>query len=111
MGANMAVDEAANGPRHPDDEHIRVLEIYLTIPDRLGRGTVIGGNSYLDDQGRLEVRLAIKDAAGERDIRCHEGDTFEFAGATWQVTRVFEPTLSGRSRVATLSKVEQPSGR
>jgi hypothetical protein len=82
------------------------IELYRGIPDPFGGGAVIGGSSYGDDQGRLEVRLAIKDGAGERSIRCHEGDTFEFAGATWRVTEVFHASVGGRSRVATISKVE-----
>jgi hypothetical protein len=82
------------------------IELHQSIPDRLGGGAVIGGSSYLDDQGRLEVRLAIKDDTGERRIQRHEGDTFEFAGATWQVTKIFEAYMGGRPRVATLSKVE-----
>jgi hypothetical protein len=68
--------------------------------------TFIGGDSYLDEQGRLEVDLTVEDDVGERDIRHHEGDIFEFAGATWRVAKIFEPSLDGRSRVATLSKVE-----
>jgi Family of unknown function (DUF6406) len=82
------------------------IELHQSIPDRLGAGAVIGGSSYLDDQGRLEVRLAIKDDTGERRIQRHEGDTFEFAGATWKVTKIFEAYVGGRPRVATLSKVE-----
>ncbi|MCO6009255.1 hypothetical protein NE236_30220 [Actinoallomurus purpureus] len=82
------------------------IELHQSIPHPLEGGTVIGGSSYLDDQGRLEVRLAIKDDAGERRIRHHEGDTFEFAGATWRVTKVFEAYPGGRPRVATLSKIE-----
>jgi hypothetical protein len=82
------------------------IEIYESIPSRLGGKVVISGDSYLDDQNRLEVRLAISDDAGERYIRRHEGDTFELADATWRVTKVFEQSLSGRSRVATISKVE-----
>jgi hypothetical protein len=82
------------------------IEIYESIPSRLGGKVVIGGDSYLDDEGRPEVRLAISDGAGERYIRRHEGDVFEFADATWQVMKVFEQSSSGRSRVATLSKVE-----
>jgi Family of unknown function (DUF6406) len=82
------------------------IEIYESIPSRLGSQVVIGGDSYLDDQGRLEVRLAISDDAGERYIRRHEGDVFELAGATWRVAKVFGQSSSGRSRVATISKVE-----
>ena len=82
------------------------IELHQSIPNPLEGGAVIGGSSYLDDQGRLEVRLAIKDAAGERTVRGHEGDTFDFAGATWQVTKVFEAHAGGRPRVATLSKLE-----
>jgi hypothetical protein len=82
------------------------IELHQSIPNPLGGGAVIGGSTYLDDQDRLEVRLAIKDDSGERSIRRHEGDTFEFAGATWQVTEVFEAYTGGRPRVATLSKIE-----
>lgn len=83
-----------------------MIELYESIPNPLGSGAFIAGDSYLDDQGRLEVRLAIDDDAGERDIRHHEGDTFEFAGATWRVTKIFEPMAAGRSSVATLSRIE-----
>jgi Family of unknown function (DUF6406) len=82
------------------------IELHQSIPDRLGGGVVIGGSSYLDDQGRPEVRLSLKDDTGERRIRRHQGDTFEFAGATWRVTEIFEAYVGGRPRVATLSKVE-----
>jgi hypothetical protein len=82
------------------------IELHQGIPRRLGGGEFIGGSSYLDDQGRLEVDRTLDDQAGERDIQCHEGDTFEFAGATWRVTTVFEAYVGGRPRVATLSKLE-----
>ena len=82
------------------------IEIYRSIPRRLGGGAFIAGDSYLDDQGRVGVRLMINDDAGERDVRGHEEDIFEFAGAAWQVTKVFEPNLATRSHVATLSLKE-----
>jgi hypothetical protein len=82
------------------------IELYETIPEWLGSQAAIGGDSRLDDQGRLEVRLAIKDDSGERTIRRNEGDAFEFAGATWQVTTLFGPSMGGRSRVAVLSRIE-----
>ena len=82
------------------------IDLYGGIPDRPRVGVVVAGDSYLDDQGRLEVRLAIKDDAGERDVQCHEGDIFEFAGTTWRVTRIFEPYMGGRSRIATISQIE-----
>jgi Family of unknown function (DUF6406) len=82
------------------------IEIYRSIPRRLGGGAFIAGDSYLDDQGRVDVRLMINDDAGERDTQCHEGDTFEFAGATWQVTKAFDPDLATRSHVATLSLIK-----
>jgi hypothetical protein len=81
------------------------IEIYESLSSRLGSQVVIGGDSYLDDQHRLEVRLAISDDAGERYIRRHEGETFELAGDIWRVTKVFEQSSGGRSRVATISKV------
>src|SRR2546426_538749 len=43
------------------------IELHQSIPYRLGGGAVIGGSSYLDDQGSLEVRLAIQD--GEIGLR------------------------------------------
>ncbi|MGI5232696.1 DUF6406 domain-containing protein [Actinoallomurus iriomotensis] len=82
------------------------IELRETVPDRLGRGVVIGGDTYVDDEGRLEIRLAIKDDAGERSIRRHEGDVFEFAGADWRVARISGPAMGGRSHIATLSRVE-----
>jgi hypothetical protein len=82
------------------------IELHEGIPDHLGGEAVLGGYSYIDDQGRLEVDLTINDNAGERGIQCHEGDNFEFAGATWQVTKIFESYEGGRPRVATLSRVE-----
>jgi hypothetical protein len=54
----------------------------------------------------MEIRLTIKDDAGEREILRHEGDTFEFAGGTWRV-KIFGGNAGTRSPVATLSLVEQ----
>lgn len=82
------------------------IELYENIPHRLAGGAVIGGDSRLSDQGRVEVRLAIKDDSGERTIRRNEGDTFEFVAATWQLTKAFGPSMGGRSRVAILSRIE-----
>jgi hypothetical protein len=82
------------------------IELHEGIPDHLGGGAALGGYSYLDDQGRLKVDMTVNDNAGERDIQCHEGDSFEFAGATWQVTKIFETYTDGRPHVATLSRVE-----
>ncbi|MCO6003383.1 hypothetical protein NE236_00125 [Actinoallomurus purpureus] len=80
------------------------IDLYGGIPRRLGGGEFIAGDSYLDDQDRLEVSLTVDDDAGERDIKCHEGDVFDFAGATWRVTTIFEVSMSARRRIATLSK-------
>lgn len=82
------------------------IEIYHGIPDRPKKGTFVAGDSYLDEQGRLELDLTIVDDAGERDVRCHEGDTFEFAGASWKVTEISAPSMGGRARLASLSRVE-----
>jgi hypothetical protein len=82
------------------------IEIYQGIPNHLGRGAFIAGDSYLDGQGHLEIDLTVNDDAGERDIQCHEGDNVEFAGAKWKVTKISGPSMSGRSRIATLSRVE-----
>jgi hypothetical protein len=82
------------------------IELHQSIPHPLGGGAVIGGSSYLDDRAAWRSVWPSRNDAGEHGIRRHEGDTFEFAGATWRVTKVFEPSLGGRSRVTTLSKVE-----
>ncbi len=82
------------------------IELSQGIPHRPGNRSFIAGYSYLDDKGRLEADLTVNDDDGERDIRCHEGDSIEFAGVTWQVTKIFEPHEGGRPRVATLSRIE-----
>lgn len=83
------------------------ITIAKTIPSRVhdDYGSVVVGDSRLDDQGRWIVGLGIHDAGGDRDVDVQEGDTFEFAGAMWKVTQVREPTTATRGRVATLTKV------
>jgi hypothetical protein len=80
------------------------IELYESIPGLIDEAFIAGLN-YLDDQGRMEIRLTIKDDAGEREILRHEGDTFEFAGGTWRI-KIFEGNAGPRSPVATLSRVE-----
>jgi hypothetical protein len=40
-----------------------------------------------------------------RELHLYEGDTFEFGGYAWKVTKVYEPTAASRGPVATLTKV------
>ena len=81
------------------------IDIHQGIPQRSG-GALIGGDSYVDDQGHCVAQLDVADDDGGRQIHVSEGDTFELAGATWQVTAVYEPTMEGRHRVATLVKLQ-----
>lgn len=82
------------------------IELYGHILNRPGGGTYIVADSYIGDQGRLEVRLTLKDDVGKRTIRCHEGDTFEFASTFWKVTKIFGEYMDGRRHIATISRVE-----
>ena len=81
------------------------IDIHQGIPQRPD-GALVGGDSYVDEQGRCVAQLDVADDAGGRQIHVSEGDTFELAGATWQVTAVYEPTMEGRHRVATLMKLQ-----
>lgn len=85
-------------------EDATTVEIWQSIPARMAGGT-IGGQNYIDDQGRWAVRLSPSDEGGVRYIHLREGDTFEWTGGTWEVTKVYEPREGGRPHVATLTKV------
>lgn len=86
-------------------DEVETIDLYKTTPDERSAGTKLGGHTYTDDQGRLTVRLYLKDGSGERRIHVREGDTFEFDGQSWRVTKVHEHTAATRGRVATLTKV------
>ena len=85
-------------------------------------GSIAGyvtGSSRTDAEGRAILRLGLSEASGTRDIEVNEGDTIEFAGATWRVTKInthrpqpstdalTERTGSARA-VATLEKTDNP---
>ena len=82
------------------------IELHGGILERPGGGKYIAADSYLDDQDRLVLKLALKDDAGERRIQCHEGDTFEFAGSIWKVAKIFGEYMDGRRHLATILRVE-----
>lgn len=83
------------------------LTIAKTIPTRVG-GAVIGGDSYLDGS-RPFVRACLADDTRERHLDLYEGDVVVFAGTTWQVTRINEPSSAPRGFVATLTRVNPGS--
>jgi gamma-glutamylcysteine synthetase len=80
------------------------VEIYQGIPSRLDDVAGLGGDSHIDDQGRWVAQLDVVDGDGGRMISLLEGDTFELAGATWQVSTIYEPRVD-RRHVATLTRV------
>lgn len=86
-----------------------VMEIEKTIPNRIG-GSVLGGDSYVDEQGRWIVELHVSDGESRRLLHVVEGESVEFAGMTWRVTDVVEPTTATRGQVATLRRVGEGGG-
>ncbi len=70
----------------------------------------IAGHSYVDEQGRWALQLQISDGGRAQLISVFEGDSVEFAGATWTVSEVVEPTTTERGPVATLTRVGGGSG-
>lgn len=81
------------------------IQVWKTKPANVGATSGLGGHNGRDEQGRKVVQLSIHDNAGDQFIALHEGETFEFAGATWEVTTIDEPTTATRGRVATLTRV------
>lgn len=66
--------------------------------------SMITGDSF-DDQGSWVVEIGINDESGNRGITVVEGDTFEFADATWRVDKVYEPSTNTRGLVAELTRI------
>jgi hypothetical protein len=64
----------------------------------------VAGHSYVDDQGRWILQLGLGDGGGDRELNVVEGDTVEFAGATWKVATVNEPSADA-TELATLARV------
>ncbi len=81
------------------------IQVYKTIPANVDTEQGLGGDSGFDRQGRKVVQLSIHDNAGDQFIMLGEGETFDFAGATWEVTTIEEPTTRTRGKVATLRRV------
>ncbi|MBM7783339.1 hypothetical protein JOD67_000019 [Tenggerimyces flavus] len=65
----------------------------------------ISGHSYVDEQGRWVLQLQISDGGRAQLVSVFEGDSVEFAGTTWTVSEVLEPTTVERGKVATLTRV------
>jgi hypothetical protein len=80
------------------------IQLAKTILSRLGEAD-IAGDSYVDDQGRWIVELGLMDEEGSRDLKLIEGDTFDFVGRTWKVSKVYEPSIAERGPVAKLTRV------
>lgn len=79
----------------------------------------VTGNSRTDAEGRAVLRLGLSEESGTRDFEVNEGDTVEFAGATWRVTKInahrrqssrdaLTERTGGAGTVATLEKIEDP---
>lgn len=86
------------------DDLPRTITIAKAIPTRVGDAT-LGGGSYIDGD-HWYLHLGIADSTGHRDLHLSRGDTAVFAGTTWQVTHLREPTTATRGLVATLTRVE-----
>lgn len=95
-------------------ERTETLTIAKTIRETVVDGQrVVGhvaGGSWIDEQGRWVLGLGLSERSGSRDIDLLEGDEFEFAGATWKVTKVYEPTTATRGAVAELVRVSEFEG-
>jgi hypothetical protein len=83
----------------------QTIQVWKTKPANVGPTSGLGGHNGRDEQGRKVVQLSIHDDAGDQFVTLFEGETFEFAGATWQVTTIAEPSTDTRGDVATLTRV------
>ncbi|MBF6332354.1 hypothetical protein [Nocardia transvalensis] len=81
------------------------ITIHKTILTTTASGAGVSAGSAVDDQGRWVVRLSVGSGPDSLFIDVVEGDTFQFEGDTWKVTKVFEPSTHTRGAVATISKV------
>lgn len=54
-------------------------------------GSIGGGGSYIDDDGRAVVILvAMPDDGEEAEHDLHEGETFELGPELWEVTKIID---------------------
>lgn len=93
-------------------ERTEKITVAKTIRHDVREGTrVIGhviGDSLVNEQGQWVVELDLIEQSGKRGIDVVEGDEFEFAGGTWRVAKVYEPTTAPRGAVAELVRVTRP---
>jgi hypothetical protein len=80
------------------------IELVDTIPERVTPQATIAGHNGFDAEGNRVVQLSIADGAGDSFLTLREGERFEFAGASWNVTKVDEPTTDEHRSVATLTR-------
>lgn len=81
------------------------ITIAKAILDRVTENALVAGHSLVDDEGRWILQLGLEDSTGERQLELMEGDSFEFAGGTWRVAKVYEPNTRPRGVVAKLERV------
>ena len=81
------------------------IELSKALLYRVGSASM-AGHTYVDEQGRWIVRISSVDDAGKHEIHIREGETLKFVGATWKLTKVYEPTTATRGPVATLTRVQ-----
>ncbi|MBM7783333.1 hypothetical protein [Tenggerimyces flavus] len=73
----------------------QTIEIVHGVLEHVG-DAYVAGHRYVDESGRRVLQLGLGDESGDRDVSVVEGDTFEFAGATWKVSSVYEPAAGDR---------------
>ncbi len=80
------------------------IELVDAIPERVTPQATVAGHNGFDGEGHRVVQLSIADEAGDRFLTLREDERFEFAGASWSVTKVDEPTTDEHRSVATLTR-------
>jgi hypothetical protein len=83
----------------------KTIELVDAIPERVHAQATVAGHNGFDADGSLVVQLSIADEAGDSFLTLREGEQFEFAGATWTVAKVHQPTSDQHRAVATLARV------
>ncbi|MFJ9370583.1 hypothetical protein ACIRRA_40030 [Nocardia sp. NPDC101769] len=78
------------------------ITICLSVPSYWGSRNLLGGQNFVDEQGRRAVRLFVKDDTGERHETVLEGDRIGFAGRVRLVAKIFQLPEGPRDPVATL---------
>lgn len=73
-----------------DDKPLGTLGVSQGRNPHSQAGSVGGGGSYIDDEGRAVVILGVgenDDPAG-RELELHEGERFELGPELWEVTSI-----------------------